>query len=227
MACSYCNKKGTSILPVCKGCQSACYCNRECQRRAWPTHKQYCKKVGEQGSALAILPSELLFEVFRHLGKESIVFFRACKRLSDLRSQVLRLQCLSMNPFYHSLLRANVWRMDFRLLLGLYTWRKLESGGRYYKFKKIVLKFIIKKNCSTLHYECRNSYHRRLVHQFCDLHDLEHTTIDTGRRKECRMQCIRNGSLLDRRFCLCGKWRETVKVIVIKKKDSHLFIQSS
>lgn len=40
--CDYC---GQSIMPLkrCSQCRSVSYCNRECQRAAWKTHKKYCK----------------------------------------------------------------------------------------------------------------------------------------------------------------------------------------
>uniref|UniRef100_A0A914XG67 MYND-type domain-containing protein n=1 Tax=Plectus sambesii TaxID=2011161 RepID=A0A914XG67_9BILA len=41
--CSYCLvKKEESLLQSCSKCQFARYCNKECQRKAWPDHKKEC-----------------------------------------------------------------------------------------------------------------------------------------------------------------------------------------
>jgi len=44
MLCHYCKKEETTRkLKCCERCKSAFYCNRKCQRKAWKTHKTYCK----------------------------------------------------------------------------------------------------------------------------------------------------------------------------------------
>lgn len=229
MTCSYCHTKA-SKLPVCKHCQTDHYCNSKCQKGAWPLHKANCKKRDEQGRMLALLPQELIFELFQRVGVKSIVFFSVCKRFNTLRESVLTMHYLSMKHsarFVAYVLRDKSARMDIRALLHLYRWPKLESGGRYGKFKQIVLKFIAQKNRREIFYTCRNSYHRRLVHLFCEAQDLEHKTIDTGRKRTCRNDCRhsclqncdqgRNGE-----YCFCGRARQTEKGIMITKKNAHL-----
>lgn len=45
--CSFCNKINTSgkLLQVCSRCKSTRYCNAECQRGHWKTHKKRCKEL--------------------------------------------------------------------------------------------------------------------------------------------------------------------------------------
>jgi hypothetical protein len=32
-------------MQQCSRCHSAAYCSRECQKKAWPRHKNFCKKI--------------------------------------------------------------------------------------------------------------------------------------------------------------------------------------
>ena len=41
--CAECGKEGGATLKVCKSCMVAKYCNANCQRNHWPTHKKECK----------------------------------------------------------------------------------------------------------------------------------------------------------------------------------------
>ena len=42
--CAECGEEGGVRLKVCKACMVAKYCNADCQRNHWPTHKQECKR---------------------------------------------------------------------------------------------------------------------------------------------------------------------------------------
>ena len=45
--CSCCGavrQDGKPRFKVCANCEEACYCNKVCQKRHWPTHKAICKK---------------------------------------------------------------------------------------------------------------------------------------------------------------------------------------
>ena len=44
--CDFCNKRSETKLRACGKCKFVFYCGADCQRKAWPTHKQDC------GSAL-------------------------------------------------------------------------------------------------------------------------------------------------------------------------------
>lgn len=186
--CDHCHRKADK-MPVCKGCDTVTYCDIECQRKEWVTHKRYCKKKGEQGRMLALLPEDLIHEIFQTLGVKSMVFFRICKKFNNLREPVLLRHCNAQTRYSPFLIRSGNERMDLRVLLDFYRWPCIERGGHYTKFIKILLKFIANKKRKETFYVCRNSYHRRLVHLFCDKHGLDHKTIDTGRSKDPRNVC--------------------------------------
>lgn len=40
--CTTCNKKG--ITKKCTACKKVFYCNTDCQKQDWPTHKAFCKR---------------------------------------------------------------------------------------------------------------------------------------------------------------------------------------
>ncbi|GJE86498.1 zinc finger MYND domain-containing protein [Phanerochaete sordida] len=42
--CGNCGEVATAKMPQCAVCKIVRYCNRECQRAHWPTHKKYCRK---------------------------------------------------------------------------------------------------------------------------------------------------------------------------------------
>ena len=42
--CAECGKGGVVSLKACKACMSVRYCNADCQRNHWPTHKKECKQ---------------------------------------------------------------------------------------------------------------------------------------------------------------------------------------
>ncbi|KAI9056924.1 hypothetical protein FKP32DRAFT_1598804 [Trametes sanguinea] len=47
LQCSHCGKMEQHIkgkLKRCAGCTIARYCSRECQKNAWPTHKEFCRR---------------------------------------------------------------------------------------------------------------------------------------------------------------------------------------
>ena len=54
--CAECGKGDGVSLKICKPCMSVKYCNAECQRKHWPTHKKDCKR------RVAELRDEALFK---------------------------------------------------------------------------------------------------------------------------------------------------------------------
>ena len=217
--CDHCHRKADK-MPVCKGCDTVSYCDTVCQRKEWATHKHYCKKKEEQGRMLALLPEDLIYEIFQTLGVKSMVFFRICKKFNNLRESVLLRHCKKAQTRYSPfLLKSGRERMDLRVLLDFYCWPSIERGGRYTKFIKIILKFIANKNRKETFYICRNSYHRRLVHLFCDKHELVHKTIDTGISKQLK-DCCRSCARRPYRFhdCQCRRPRVSITGIMITKK---------
>ena len=57
--CSGCNQEKIG-LKSCGGCREAWYCDKECQKKAWPTHKHLCRQVIATISEL----SERLNDIF-------------------------------------------------------------------------------------------------------------------------------------------------------------------
>jgi hypothetical protein len=43
VCCADCGKEGGVSLKACKSCMQVKYCNAECQKKHWPTHKKDCK----------------------------------------------------------------------------------------------------------------------------------------------------------------------------------------
>lgn len=43
--CAHCSKISTKALSKCSACKAAGYCNRDCQRANWKTHKQICDSL--------------------------------------------------------------------------------------------------------------------------------------------------------------------------------------
>ncbi|KAM5542680.1 hypothetical protein V8D89_003641 [Ganoderma adspersum] len=43
--CYHCGKRGTDTTPLkrCKGCNAALYCDKDCQKAAWPVHRTLCR----------------------------------------------------------------------------------------------------------------------------------------------------------------------------------------
>jgi hypothetical protein len=41
--CAECGEEGGASLKTCKACMLVKYCNAECQKKHWPTHKIACK----------------------------------------------------------------------------------------------------------------------------------------------------------------------------------------
>jgi hypothetical protein len=42
--CAECGEEGGASLKMCKSCMLVKYCNAECQKKHWPTHKKLCKQ---------------------------------------------------------------------------------------------------------------------------------------------------------------------------------------
>jgi len=54
--CAYCGRKNR-LVQLCSGCDAVNYCNDQCQRKAWPTHKQLCIAAEPQEE---FLPGEII-----------------------------------------------------------------------------------------------------------------------------------------------------------------------
>jgi len=43
--CANCGKAGSAKLPTCTSCKLVRYCDKHCQRTAWPAHRKLCKPI--------------------------------------------------------------------------------------------------------------------------------------------------------------------------------------
>lgn len=55
--CAACASPGGTL---CSKCMQVCFCNRACQRAAWPVHKHYCQPVEEQAADFDLKPVQAL-----------------------------------------------------------------------------------------------------------------------------------------------------------------------
>ncbi|OCH91834.1 hypothetical protein OBBRIDRAFT_886727 [Obba rivulosa] len=60
-------ENGASKLLICAACQLAFYCNRECQRGAWPIHKFLCTTMSASNANLREFDAKSIAEAPRHI----------------------------------------------------------------------------------------------------------------------------------------------------------------
>jgi len=112
--CVVCNSKATFHCSVCK---QVYYCNRECQKKDWSTHKSTCEKVSPQDKNTL----EILIE---SLEKTSII-----KKLSCLK-QYSMLHNLGKGSNCFSLLDLSI--ANYTLLTTVQNTMKLPSTANVY-----------------------------------------------------------------------------------------------
>ena len=64
--CSLCESQAAGMLR-CGGCKQVCYCNKECQRRAWPVHKQMCAEWSQSPSGTIVSAEEAELDLHESL----------------------------------------------------------------------------------------------------------------------------------------------------------------
>lgn len=160
---------------------------------------------------LSLLPRELVYEIFVCIGaRYATRLFCTCKGWQSLRESLFLMHARSL-PYYafnYSSMRMANTRMDMRLLIDDSKWK----GVPYNKFKKVVLSFLASKRRETMIYECRNSYHRRLVHLFCDSLGLVHETFETNNRRYFYEEC----ACTDSDSCCCESVMKSVPIKAIR-----------
>lgn len=57
-----CTSGSTGSLALCGGCKQVRYCSRDCQTRAWKSHKNYCKHIATKGASSASLSATSYYE---------------------------------------------------------------------------------------------------------------------------------------------------------------------
>lgn len=126
-----------------------------------------------------------------YLLEPSLSYFLINKRIYKLRKQYL---ILHFSKNYQYKLSAN---KEYWLYTLIYhnRYKLYKDLGQY---RKIILNFMSTKKQSII-YPCKNSYHRMLVHKFCETQGLDHKTIIHGYKKVrgcCR--CYSANILIDK-----------------------------
>lgn len=121
---------------------------------------------------LDILNDDVLVYLFS-LIKPQPSHFLIAKRIYQLRYDYLarHMNCI---------IKLSQREYKTQALLHYYQNNLRNDLGHY---RKYILYFISNKNRQTTIYPCINSYHRKLVHQFCDAQGLLHETIIKGVKK--------------------------------------------
>jgi hypothetical protein len=117
---------------------------------------------------------DILFHIL-FLNGPNPKFFRLSKKIYELKSQYLLLHMKNINqpvPYHKDVTN--------HCLLFYYSIKIKKDIGSY---RKYILHFLANKNRKVTIYPCVNSYHRMLVHKFCDSQGLKHETIIKGNKK--------------------------------------------
>ena len=76
--CRTCQKNGDNLFR-CSKCKDVYYCDQECQRKDWVSHKSYCKNKSEEEKIKNTADKELGMDEFKNLkgigaGNFSVIF---------------------------------------------------------------------------------------------------------------------------------------------------------
>ena len=123
---------------------------------------------------LVILNNDVLSYIFS-LMKPHIKHFLINKRIYELRRQYLMMHMMNIKHNIETHKECTI-----KCLLYYYENKLKNDIGHY---RKYILEFIANKKRKTTIYSCVNSYHRMLVHKFCDSQGLLHETIEKGSKK--------------------------------------------
>lgn len=121
-----------------------------------------------------ILNNDVLSYMFS-LMKPQVNYFLINKRIYELRKQYMMMHLRDVRYF-----NAHLRDVTIKCLLMYYDYKLKNDIGHY---RKYILEFIANKKRKTTIYACVNSYHRLLVHRFCDAQGLLHETINKGTKK--------------------------------------------
>jgi len=113
--------------------------------------------------------------------KPQINYFFINKRIYNLRKEYLTIHLkIYLN------IKPSPFRQNYISCLLHYYGVKLNYDIGHYR--KHILHFIANKKKKSIIYPCKNSYHRMLVHRFCETQGLIHETIEknTKKRRVCK-----------------------------------------
>jgi len=129
---------------------------------------------------MMLLSDDVLSYIFSFL-KPQINYFLINKRIYNLRKEYLTIHLkIYLN------IKTSSFRENYISCLLHYHGNNLNHDIGHYR--KHILHFIANKNKKTTIYSCKNSYHRMLVHRFCETQGLIHETIEknTKKRRICK-----------------------------------------
>ena len=96
--CSGCGKENTGLKP-CGSCLQAWYCDKECQKKSWPTHKAYCQQVTKKTYELSDqLKKNFGFKESAHLQGMSFLYYWGNTPAVDLINLPLNEGCNYSKP---------------------------------------------------------------------------------------------------------------------------------
>lgn len=104
--CHRCLDQSLATYQRCAGCNQAYYCNKDCQRAAWPYHKQWCNRYKTLATAQTVTESDLTQQFSREvIEQESYkIFEQTFKATYGLKATLL-----TKDTFYDQLaVRSNV-----------------------------------------------------------------------------------------------------------------------
>ncbi len=148
-----------------------------------------------------LLINDVLSYLFSTM-KPDVKYFRINKRIYELRKQYMMMHMKYNIQTYNN---AHLKDVTIKCLLMYYEHKLKNDIGHY---RKYILEFIANKKRKTTIYACVNSYHRLLVHRFCDSQGLLHETINKGTKKryvckKCNSVNILISSDYDDYHCYC------------------------
>lgn len=115
----------------------------------------------------SLLPDDILSYIFTFLNPNSL-YFLIDKKLYQLRKRYLLLYQNSIKVYDKN---RKYW------LINLISSKYYKLSKDLGKYRERILYFISDEDKKSFIYPCQNSYHRMLVHQFCDAQELSHQTI--------------------------------------------------
>lgn len=152
-----------------------------------------------------ILNEDVILYIFSLL-KPNPKYFRLSKKFYEMKNKYLKLHMIYINKPLKS------YRDITNFCLLYYYVNKLKDDiGSY---RKYILYFAMNKNRKSTIYSCINSYHRLLVHNFCEKLRLKHETIIHGSKKAKTCKSININIESDEYgeyYCSCNncKYRDT------------------
>lgn len=111
--------------------------------------------------------------------KPNSQYFRICKKIHLLRTQYL---IMHYDTAHHNIYSTNIYFHKHRNPVLDYLLRCYENTLKHDigHYRKYIIQFIANRNRTSTIYQCKNDYHRLLVHQFCDAQGLLHETVETS-----------------------------------------------